>query len=587
MIEYLICLIITLILSLWLTFRKKIGLKQEYVSIFISWSVFSIIFSNHLNIFSPNTAILTSISIVSLSFFSLIYILIDSSISSAIVFLGVFIYIIGMISAVLSQYVKYTHPEHFSLFFSIALLVIALFVILLDRKYINPKTKLYSTTWIYSLLIGCVLLIYHEHLEITYLINLLLFFLLIENPTFYFDKLIGCYNTSSLQLWLDRVFKCKKNNYFVISICVPEDSEGIKIWTIVSLIKAALSHKDCKVFRSLNSNILIFTKKKDKEITHDIKDLLDKRNIDGYQIVLLDNLLLCKSKDAFFKILRQQLYKNNKQKITNISGEEIIKVFEEKDIEDSIKLAILEDRIEIFIQPIYSVRDNCFLSGEVLARIRNKDNTFMPPSIFIPIAEKTGLIKDIDECVFRKTCFLLSKLPKAYNIKYLEVNLSVLQGENTHLAESYKRIMENYNVPADCINLEITETATLEQKERLLLNMESLINYGVNFALDDFGSGKSNIDYFISMPVSMVKIDYNMTQAYFREDKAKHAVNAIIKMANEMGVKVVFEGVENKDQLKAVKSLPIDFIQGYCFSKPLPIDEYMEFCKENCEKVAL
>ena len=122
---------------------------------------------------------------------------------------------------------------------------------------------------------------------------------------------------------------------------------------------------------------------------------------------------------------------------------------------------------------------------------------------------------------------------------------------------------------------------SIVKRKRLMENMNKLIDYGVTFSLDDFGNGQSNLNYIVDMPVQIVKFDRDMIQSYFKNEKAKLVLNATMRMVHDMGLKVVSEGVETKEQLDMLVELGIDYIQGYYFSKPLPADEFMAFMIEN------
>ena len=111
--------------------------------------------------------------------------------------------------------------------------------------------------------------------------------------------------------------------------------------------------------------------------------------------------------------------------------------------------------------------------------------------------------------------------------------------------------------------------------------METLLNYGVSFSLDDFGSGESNLNYIVEMPVSIVKFDRGMSQAYFADQKAKFVMEAAMHMIHDLKLKIVSEGVETKEQMEIISRLGIDYIQGYYFSKPLPADAFLTFMEEN------
>ena len=131
------------------------------------------------------------------------------------------------------------------------------------------------------------------------------------------------------------------------------------------------------------------------------------------------------------------------------------------------------------------------------------------------------------------------------------------------------------------INLEITESASLDTKNVLLHNMRKLMDFGVNFSLDDFGTGQSNLNYIIDMPVGIVKFDREMTNAYFENSKAKYIMDAAMNMIHGMSLDIVSEGVETEEQLHAMENLNISYIQGFYFSKPLPVREFLDFVSER------
>jgi len=204
------------------------------------------------------------------------------------------------------------------------------------------------------------------------------------------------------------------------------------------------------------------------------------------------------------------------------------------------------------------------------------------PGVFIPVAEKTGLIIELGKVVFRKACIFLKEnnlIEKG--IKYLEINLSAVQCVKEELAEQYIGIMEELKIDPKTINLEITESAALSSKEILLKNMNRLIEYGVEFSLDDFGTGYSNLNYILELPISIVKFDRQMTNSYFESEKGKLIMEATINMIKAVGTKIVSEGVETKNQLDVLEKVSIDYIQGYYFSKPVSGSDFLELIKEK------
>lgn len=247
-----------------------------------------------------------------------------------------------------------------------------------------------------------------------------------------------------------------------------------------------------------------------------------------------------------------------------------------------ISSALEENRVEVFFQPIYNVEKRRFTSAEALVRIRDNDGNIIMPGAFIPAAEDNGLIVPLGGEVFRQVCsFLSTGKAQALGLEYVEINLSVAQFDEENPASFVERIIEYYDVSPSEINLEITETASNSAKRVLLLNMNKLIAKGVRFSLDDFGTGRSNLDYFVDMPVNIIKFDYTFTQGYFQSDKARYVVESVVNLMNRMNMSIVAEGVETEEQLNAMCDLGISFIQGFYFSRPIPQDEFLAFLEEH------
>ena len=253
-------------------------------------------------------------------------------------------------------------------------------------------------------------------------------------------------------------------------------------------------------------------------------------------------------------------------------------MYREKETVQLLVNAIEKDWVEVYYQPIYSTKDQRFVSAEALVRIHDENGEIVPPGRFIDIAEKNGMILRLGEMVFEKVCrFVKENNVEQYGLEYIEVNLSVVQCAYERLAEDYIRIMKRYDVKPGFINLEITESASLNAKKTLLNNMTSLIDYGIRFSLDDFGTGQSNLNYIVDMPVDIVKFDRDMINAYFENGKAKYVMDAAMHMVHGMNLEIVSEGIETKEQYQVMKELGISYIQGYYFSKPLSEKQFLEF----------
>ena len=290
---------------------------------------------------------------------------------------------------------------------------------------------------------------------------------------------------------------------------------------------------------------------------------------------------------GFLRYFRAHCMDNPENHINIIDENSVAKKRERDAMLGTILKAMEEDRVEVFFQPIYATDTKKFVSAEALVRIRREDGSIIPPGLFIPIAEETGLIVKLGERVFEKVCrFITEHAPEQYGVEYIEINLSVVQCEAKSLAKCYSDIMDKYKINPAFINLEITESASIVMRKTLLDNMKALISYGVSFSLDDFGNGQSNLNYIVDMPVNIVKFDREMSQAFFRDEKAKYVMNAAMQMIHGMKLKIVSEGIESEEQYLAMEELSIDYIQGYYFSKPLPETAFLAFLQGRQEQGA-
>lgn len=141
--------------------------------------------------------------------------------------------------------------------------------------------------------------------------------------------------------------------------------------------------------------------------------------------------------------------------------------------------------------------------------------------------------------------------------------------------------MDKYSIDPKDIVLEITESASVLEKQILLQNMNELRKIGVRFALDDFGTGQSNLNYIVDMPIDIVKFDRGMTSAYFANGKGKPVMDAAMGMIQKLELEIVSEGIEQKEQFKKLDEMGIDYIQGYYFSKPRDSKEFLSFIRNE------
>lgn len=426
-------------------------------------------------------------------------------------------------------------------------------------------------------------------------LGMLILFVIIENPEANLDKKLGCFNSYALTEYVRSMLESGEN-FTVLEISFGKlqalEEYGVDMVMIMQkVLKSVKRHTDAMVFRNINSNFIVVGNNSNKlnELGKIVLDILSDYDVLHKEVmatlVVQGNSFSDTNDLLHFLTFVRNRYGNDKNKVFQADETIVTKYRERTLIESKIGEALEEDRVEVFFQPIYSNKENAFTSAEALVRIREKDGNLLPPGVFVPVAEQSGQIVELGDRVFEKVCeFLKDTDVKEYGLHYVEVNLSVIQCEMVDLADRLVSLIEKYNVEPSMINLEITETGSINAKAILEENMRKLIQYGFSFSLDDFGKGESNLMYVVEMPVSFVKLDYDMSKAYFTSKKAKHVVKAVVAMAHDMDMKLVAEGIETEEEVEHICEEGIDYIQGYFYSRPLPINEFLAFLHNNSRK---
>ena len=256
--------------------------------------------------------------------------------------------------------------------------------------------------------------------------------------------------------------------------------------------------------------------------------------------------------------------------------------FRRNKIELTLNQAIHERTIQVYYQPIYSLKEKKIVALEALSRLYDEELGFIPPDEFIPLAEKNGNIIRIGEIVLEECCKFLSKhvlSNLSLGIRSIQVNISVAQCMQQNLKEAILPILEKYHVPSSMIVLELTETTAINTPALMEHHMKELGEAGIGFAMDDYGTGNANCSYLVRFPFREVKIDKEMTWAYFNNETAKIVLENEIKTMHSLGIPMVIEGIEKIEQSEEMERLGVEYIQGYYYGKPLPETECLKYIR--------
>ena len=404
----------------------------------------------------------------------------------------------------------------------------------------------------------------------------------LENPNEFVDRESGLFTQNGMKMYVkDKYMRGKKFSALFIKIKFHSDTvDKVTVRMVNGLRKLG---KEPSFRLDDNLYAIIYD---DEETMWDkfakvkmMKAAAVDIRAEGVYTVIPDSTLFV-NHEEFFRF--QKFYDEaapgtiiaDQETIDNVKKHEDMKIF----IDDALR----DDRVQVYYQPFYDTKKGYYTVAEALLRVLDEDGKVVPPMEIIPIAEENGQIVPLGIRIFEKVCEFLGKGEiQKLGIEYIEVNISVAQFDSENPYKFVVDVMNKYNVKPEWINLEITETASNDLKHILLSNMEKLIAEGVHFSLDDFGTGRSNLDYFVSMPVCVIKFDYNFMQEFFTNDKVKQVVTGMTDIFHRMGMSIVSEGIETREQMDKMLDLGIEYIQGYYLSRPINEDDFVEFLRKN------
>ncbi|MDK8462617.1 EAL domain-containing protein [Marinobacter sp. SS13-12] len=249
---------------------------------------------------------------------------------------------------------------------------------------------------------------------------------------------------------------------------------------------------------------------------------------------------------------------------------EVMRLELDKDLDH----ALANDEFVLYFQPQLDLNDSSINSVEALIRWQHPRRGLLPPIDFIPLAEESGRITDIGRWVVRAACRQLAKWQNGpYANLRIAVNLSGRELDDESIVDHIQETLESHGVPADRLEVELTEEIFIQNIEHNLNQLSKLHKLGVHLAIDDFGVGYSSLGYLRDFPVDLLKIDRSfITDVTERHDDAV-ITRAVINLAHNLGIQVVAEGVETREQLNFLKNHRCDLIQGYLISRPIPAAE--------------
>ncbi|MCG7917888.1 MAG: GGDEF domain-containing phosphodiesterase, partial [Candidatus Thiodiazotropha taylori] len=250
-------------------------------------------------------------------------------------------------------------------------------------------------------------------------------------------------------------------------------------------------------------------------------------------------------------------------------------------IDNELRYAIDAQELRLNFQPQLLLSDNRIVGCESLLRWKSRVLGEVSPMEFIPVAEKSGLINSLGKWVLQQAVSKTKELLQIDPELKMAVNISASQLRSEDFLSSLLEICGEQGVPANNIELEVTESMLMEKAESTMKLLKSLADHGFHMAIDDFGTGYSSLAYLNWMPVSVIKIDREFVRDIHQNEKHRKVCVSIIRLASSLDIKTVAEGVESGEQLSILQQEGCDMIQGYHYSRPLSGSDMVKFCRES------
>lgn len=254
-----------------------------------------------------------------------------------------------------------------------------------------------------------------------------------------------------------------------------------------------------------------------------------------------------------------------------------------KDEEAFVRLvhkAIENDEFEVFYQPQYNYNTKELYGAEALMRWKSVGCKKPSPSEFVPRLEKCGLIYEVDKIIWKKVCADLREWrDMGISIHHLSVNISGEDIYRDDFEEYLVSLLNEYNLEAKSLHLEITETAYVRDLEFMVGIIRSLQDRGFIVEMDDFGSGYSSLKTLKNVPFDIIKLDMELLQESETNEKAKDILTSVIAMFNKIKMPIIVEGVECEEQAKLLNNSGCSYMQGYYFGKPAAKEDFAELLK--------
>ncbi len=247
-----------------------------------------------------------------------------------------------------------------------------------------------------------------------------------------------------------------------------------------------------------------------------------------------------------------------------------------------MEMALKNREFVVYFQPKYNLRSENLAGAEALVRWLHPVNGIIYPNDFIPLFEKNGFITKLDNYVWEETCKIMRKwLDAGLPPISVSVNVSCIDVYNKELPKLLLDLTKKYGIATKYLHLEITETAYTENPNQIIEAVRHLSDAGFMIEMDDFGTGYSSLNMLSDLPIDILKLDMKFIKNEMQKNGSKNILSFIISLAKWLGLLVIAEGVETREQIERLHSMDCNYVQGYYYARPMPEEEFTALIEKS------
>ena len=415
-------------------------------------------------------------------------------------------------------------------------------------------------------------------------------YILHSNP---YNVTLGSVDTNAMEDMVRTMYN-RKEPFVFISLLLPEyDVEGKELpKEFRALIRShAVDYfRNSVLFQISNGHmIMIIPEKKNPNHELKIQEILNNFQQyynsfhSPYKIIIGRSIEEISRKNEYISLIRSiernmpdnTVHRLGPEDITRFNRDEKIlqeltDIYNRRDVEDP--------RVLVYCQPVYNIKTGQFDTAEALMRLQIDDLGLVPPNQFIPMAENHEYIHVLTEIILNKTCSGIRKLmEKGYHISRISVNVSVIELKHSDFCSDIRRIISSNDISCEKIAIELTESRNESDFMVMKEKIDELREEGIRFYLDDFGTGYSNMERIMELPFDIIKFDRSLVIASGTGERSERIVENLAQMFNDMEYSVLYEGVEDDLEEERCREMSADYLQGFKYSRPIPIEELEKF----------